>query len=134
MVSERFVRAEALCALWVLGGGGDLPASGGELDRALHATRATMPAALAEGLTFSATGVGLRCLELPTLLLAAEEAMLAVSVWPTYRDLRVTLDPERARQVALGAGLSTEDAAAAGRALVAAARHREASGETGRHA
>src|SRR5262245_26614737 len=77
MVS-RYDQAEVLAALWKLGAQENdlLPTSHGILDRALRDCLEELPEALRTGLSFGITGVGLRCYELPDILLAAQEALL----------------------------------------------------------
>lgn len=121
-MTNRFERAELLAAMWVLGGDGEkMPTSHGILDRALAEERDALPQVLSEGLTFSITDVGLRCMELPDILLAAQEAMLTSEPNYTYLSTVVTLDRDEARQVALANGLSTAQAAAIGHGLQGAA-------------
>jgi hypothetical protein len=115
---NRYERAELLTAIWKLGASDKLmPTSHGILDRALSHERERLPAALSEGLTFSVTGVGLRCLELPEILLAAQEAMLTSEPNPTYLSTVVTLDEEEARQIVLSYGIATRDASEIGERL-----------------
>ena len=117
-MANRYERAELLAALWKLGAGGELmPTSHGILDRALSDERSRLPFDLVEGLTFSVTGVGLRCLELPEILLAAQEAMLTSEPNPTYLSTIVTLDDEEARQIVLSHGIATRDAKEIGGSL-----------------
>ena len=59
------------------------------------------------GLSFGVTGVGLRCYELPGILLAAQEALLTSEPNPTYLSSMVTLDDDGARQIMLLRGVST---------------------------
>lgn len=124
---NRYERAELLTAIWKLGASDVLmPTSHGILDRALSEERSHLPGALTEDLTFSVTGVGLRCLELPDILLAAQEAMLTSEPNPTYLSTVVTLDEEEARQIVLSYGISTRDAREIGERLKGAvARARE---------
>lgn len=76
-MANRYVAAELLTALWKLGAGNErLPTSHGILDRALKQVLSELPTELTDDLTFGVTGVGLRCYELPDILLAAQEAML----------------------------------------------------------
>lgn len=114
-MANRYERAELLTAIWKLGAQEErMPTSHGILDRALSEEFDRLPHELAEGLTFSVTGVGLRCLELPDILLAAQEAMLTSEPNPTYLSTIVTLDSEEARQTVLSYDLSTAEAAAIG--------------------
>lgn len=115
---NSYEQAELLTALWRLGADGALmPTSHGILDRALSEEKDALPAALVGDLTFSVTGVGLRCLELPDILLAAQEAMLTSEPNPTYLSTVVTLAEEEAKQVVLSHGLSTGEAKKIGRRL-----------------
>ena len=110
-MSNSYERAELLTALWRLGAPHDrMPTSHGILDQALREERSHLPPALGDELTFSVTSVGLRCLELPDILLSAQEAMLTSEPNPTYINTIVTLDEEAARQVVLSHGLSTAEA------------------------
>jgi len=117
-MANRYVKAELLTALWKLGAGNErLPTSHGILDRALKQALSDLPAELTEDLTFGVTGVGLRCYELPDILLAAQEAMLTSEPNPTYLSSIVTIDESRAKQIAVSYGISSLDAAAVGRKL-----------------
>lgn len=117
---NSYERAELLTAIWKLGAGGSLmPTSHGILDRAMSDRRDDLPDALMDELTFSVTGVGLRCLELPDILLAAQDAMLTSEPNPTYLSTVVTVDEEEARQTVLAYGLSTSRARELGAALLA---------------
>lgn len=108
---DRYAVAELLTALWRLGAPDErMPSSHGILDRALFDLRDHLPAALVGDLTFSRSSVGLRCLQLPAILLAAQEALLTSEPNPTYLSTQVTLDDDHARQIAVGAGLSTSEA------------------------
>jgi hypothetical protein len=114
-MANRYERAELLAAIWKLGAQNErMPTSHGILDRALSDELGNLPSALTDGLTFSVTGVGLRCLELPDILLAAQEAMLTSEPNPTYLSTIVTLDNEEARQTVLSYNLSTAEAAEIG--------------------
>jgi hypothetical protein len=119
-----YVQAELLTALWKLSAGPDerLPTSHGILDRALRECKDSLPDQLTETLSFGITGVGLRCYELPQILMAAQEAMLTTEPNPTYLSTIVTLDEERARQIVVSNGISTARAREIGRKLVEAVR------------
>jgi hypothetical protein len=108
----RYEKAELLAALWRLGNGTEvqIPTSHGILDRALRDSLDDLPVELREGLSFGVTSVGLRCYELPDLLLAAQEAEFTTEPNPTYLSSMVTLDEIAARQVVVAHGLSTEAA------------------------
>jgi hypothetical protein len=119
-MSSRFEQAEILASLWKLGAGENcLPTSHGILDRALKNCLSELPDPLRTGLTFGVTGVGLRCYELPDILLAAQEALLTSEPNPTYLSSVVTLDEDGARQIVLSHGLSTQDARKIGQELKA---------------
>lgn len=118
-MSERFNRAEILSALWVLGGDAKpLDLRGGSIDHALHALRDVLPSALKQGaLSFSVTAVGLRCFELPDILMAAQEALLIDVVAPGFVTAEVRINVDEARLIACEHGLSTETARNIGRRL-----------------
>jgi hypothetical protein len=117
-MANRYVKAELLAALWKLAANEErIPTSHGILDRALKECIAELPTELQEGLTFGVTGVGLRCYQLPDILLAAQEAMLTSEPNPTYQSSIVTIDVGRAREIAVSYGLSTDAAKAAGERL-----------------
>ena len=111
-MANRIEDAKLLTSLWLLGGERliRMPTSHGILDRALLALQARLPEPLRSSLTFSNTSVGLRCLELPAILLAAQEALLTSEPNPTYLATDVMLDEDGARQIVLGADLSTRQA------------------------
>jgi hypothetical protein len=95
-VASRYEQAELLTALWRLGAGENdmMPTSHGILDRALEAVKDELPPELSS-LTFSSTSVGLRCYELPDILLAAQEALLTSEPNPTYLSTIVTIKDQR---------------------------------------
>jgi hypothetical protein len=110
-MASNYDQAEILTALWKLGATDDqLPTSHGILDRALKDCLDELPEALRNNLSFGITGVGLRCYELPDILLAAQEALLTSEPNPTYLTSMVTLDEDGARQIVLLHGLSTASA------------------------
>ena len=115
---NRYDRAEVLATIWRLGAGEErLPTSHGILDRALRDTLSELPQEL-QGLSFGVTAVGLRCYELPDILLAAQEALLTTEPNPTYLSSLITLSEDTAREIALSHGISTSDARAAGLRLL----------------
>jgi hypothetical protein len=118
-MTGRYDKAELLAALWRLGDGNEvrIPTSHGILDRALRDSLQDLPAELRDGLTFGVTSVGLRCYELPDILLAAQEAEFTTEPNPTYLSSMVNLDEIAARQAVVAHGLSTEDARRIGRML-----------------
>jgi len=116
----RYDYAELIAALWTLGAAGSrMPTSHGILDAALRSVvgRADFPSQFRDGLTFGVTSVGLRCFELPDILLAAQETHITTEPNPTYLTTEVTLDNDSARQIVVGAGLTTRSASELGRAL-----------------
>jgi hypothetical protein len=121
-MTSRYEQAELLTALWKLGAADDdkgdrLPTSHGILDRALEAFHGSLPDPLKSGLSFGLTSVGLRCFELPAILLAAQEAMLTTEPNPTYHSAIVTLDEDASRQIVIAHGLTTDEAISLGRSL-----------------
>ena len=118
-MASRYAQAELLIALWKLGSVDDtlLPTSHGILDRALRECFEILPEILHDDLTFSVTNVGLRCYELPDILLAAQETLLTSEPNPTYLSTMVTLDNDTAKQIVIAHGLSTERAQEVGRKL-----------------
>lgn len=121
-MASKYDHAELIAALWKLGAEAEqrLPTSHGILDRALDSCKDELPQLLREHLSFGITSVGLRCFELPAILLAAQEAMLTSEPNPTYLSTIVTLDDDSARQIALAHGLSTRAAREIGGKLHAA--------------
>lgn len=117
-MANRYEQAELLVALWKLGAGDErIPTSHGILDRALNSCLSKLPEPLKRGLTFGKTSVGLRCYQLPNILLAAQEAMLTSEPNPTYQASLVSIDESRARQIVVSSGLSTSDAKRIGEEL-----------------
>jgi len=108
-MANRYVEAELLMAIWKLGSDDErLPTSHGILDRALFDCRDDLPATLRDNLHFGQTNVGLRCYELPDILLAAQDALLTSEPNPTYLSTNVMIDEEMARRIAVRNGLSTK--------------------------
>lgn len=105
----RFDRAELLIALFALGSRGEtLDLRGGVLDRALHSVRTSLPGVLSdEHLTFSVTSIGLRCLDLPEILMAAQEMLLINVISPGFVSAEITIDEGYARQIAINHDLKT---------------------------
>ena len=125
---NRYQVAELLASMWKLGmderadAEERMPTSHGILDRALFALKDDLPGQISDNLTFAETSVGLRCFELPDVLLAAQEALLTSEPNPTYLSTEIALTEDAARQIVVGAGLSTRDARALGARLQTAAR------------
>lgn len=116
-MQSRYDRAELLVALWKLGADNEMmPTSHGILDRALNALRSALPQELGT-LNFSTTGVGLRCHELPDILLAAQQAELTSEPNPTYLSTIVNLRSDRAIELAIMHGLNPSEAISLGRDL-----------------
>lgn len=116
----RYDYAELIAALWKLGAPKErMPTSHGVLDKALMEilSRPEFPDAYRGGLSFGQTTVGLRCFELPDILLAAQEALITSEPNPTYLTTEVRLDNESAREIVVGAGMTTRDARSLGSAL-----------------
>jgi hypothetical protein len=114
----RYEQAEMLAALWRLGQGGRMPLDG-RLDRALEAIHADLPAPL-DRLSFGVTAVGMRCYELADVVLAGQEAMLVEVDGLSFTHASVKIDRNGAREIAVGAGVSTIEAERIGGLLVAA--------------
>lgn len=118
---SRYDYAEFIAALWKLGADQEhqerMPTSHGILDRALESVRNRLPKEYRDGLTFSMTSVGRRCLELPDILLAAQDALLTSEPNPTYLTTEVILSEGSARQIVVRNGLSTSEARELGSAL-----------------
>lgn len=117
MTSGRYDQAELLVALWKLGADKSLlPTSHGILDRALDAMKRKLPPELGS-LSFSPTSIGLRCYELPDILLAAQEAMLTSEPNPTYLSTLVTISREVAEEIVLSHGVGIDEAIRVGSEL-----------------
>lgn len=117
MTSGRYDQAELLVALWKLGAEDLLlPTSHGILDRALDTMKRKLPPELSS-LSFSPTSIGLRCYELPDILLAAQEAMLTSEPNPTYLSTLVTISTEVAKEIVLSHGVDIDEAIRVGSEL-----------------
>lgn len=114
-----YAAAELLVALLRLGGMSRIPGDSGRLDRALHGVRERLPGALSD-LSFGNGSVGLRCYELPDLLLRGQEALLLSILPPAFNDYAIELSEEDARVTMIQNGLSTEDGKRIGGELVGA--------------
>lgn len=124
MGQSRIHQAELLSALVTLGseGQGDIPIDGGRLDRALRATLGDLPEALATDLTFGVTGVGLRCYELPDILLAGLDGGTWEYGSGGHGTFRSKLRLEESQEIGFGSGMPLERLAEIGRRIVATAK------------
>jgi len=112
MTAGRYGQAELLVALWKLGSQEPmLPTSHGILDRALNAMKEKLPPELGS-LSFSPTSIGLRCYELPDILLAAQEAMLISDL-----SALVTISEDVAKEIVLSHGVDIDEAIRVGSEL-----------------
>ena len=107
--------AELLIASWILGGNeGDdrIPTSHGILDRALEraVTREAFPPDMRDELHFVDSRVGLRCVELPEILVWAQRALLTTVPNPTYQSTQIQISPKAARRILAELGYTKEDA------------------------
>lgn len=106
--------AELVVASWKLANGTErMPTSHGILDNALRdllKVEADVPEWVRDTLTFADTRVGLRCLELPELLDAAQENGLTSEPNPTYVTTAIKVDELLCRRMLRDLGVS-EDAA-----------------------
>lgn len=117
---SRYDYAELIAALWKLGAAQErMPTSHGILDRALESVQPSLPEEYRKGLTFGITSVGMRCFELPDILLAAQDALLTSEPNPTYLTTEITLSEGSARQIIVRNGLSTAEAREIGKNLKA---------------
>ena len=84
MLENHGKPAQLIAALWTIGAAEDrhLPNYRGVLDSALNKIKDQLPTDVTENLTFSVTGIGLRCLELPQIINDMQYLLLA--------DIRVT--------------------------------------------
>lgn len=120
MRPSRYDYAELIAALWKLGGEQErMPTSHGILDRALQEVLPSLPENYRLGLTFGMTSVGMRCFELPDILLAAQDALLTSEPNPTYLTTEIALSEGSARQIVVRNGLSTAQAREIGKKLKA---------------
>jgi hypothetical protein len=117
---SRYDYAELIAALWKLGADQErMPTSHGILDRALHEVREKLPEPYRQGLTFGMTSVGLRCFELPDILLAAQDALITSEPNPTYLATEIALSEGSARKIVVRNGLSTAQAREIGQQIKA---------------
>jgi len=121
-MSGRYDQAELLVALWKLGAHDEtLPTSHGILDRALQTVKDKLPSELG-ALTFSTTAIGLRCYELPDILLAAQEALLTSEPYPTYLSTLITISHGEAQEIVLTHDVDLDEAERIGVELFAEAK------------
>jgi len=115
---SRYDVAEAVMAAWRIGAGtAPIPVSEPILSRALFEAREVIPEALLGSLSFS----GGYCIDGPDIILAAEQMMAIQTNGTDFTTARFLGSDSTARQMAVGAGMSTGEAAALGRALKASA-------------
>lgn len=119
MSTDKYDQAFALCAIWRLGAPENMPmpiSSQGLLDRALERSQNDLPQIL-QKLTFSDGSAGRRCLELPDIILAAEDVCALEINGRDFTTARVPFDELLARGILIDNGLSTADGRRMGRAL-----------------
>ena len=107
--------AELLIASWILGGIDEddrLPTSHGILDRALElaVSRGAFPPQVRDELHFVDSRVGLRCVELPEILVWAQRALLTTVPNPTYQSTQIQISPKAACQILSELGYAKDDA------------------------
>lgn len=121
---EHYEFAEFLVAAWCLATEGDrMPTSHGILDHALKeiVSDTKFPQRFVEILTFADTSVGMRCLELPSILDRAQESQLTSEPNPTYESTAIKVNAQVCRRNLRDLGISPEEAQAVGTSLKAAA-------------
>jgi len=107
--------AELIVAAWRLANGPDarMPTSHGILDRALQELvreENGIPTWVKDNLTFADTRVGLRCLELPSILDCAQESFLTSEPNPTYAKTAIKVDELISRRMLRDLKISEGDA------------------------
>ena len=108
--------AELLIASWILGGNEEddrIPTSHGILDRAMELTvsRGAFPPDVRDELHFVDSRVGLRCVELPEILVWAQRALLTTVPNPTYQSTQIQISPKAACRMLSELGYTKYDAA-----------------------
>ena len=114
-MNENYRLAELIVAAWRLanGTGVRMPTSHRILDRALAdllREEPAVPSWVKDNLTFADTRVGLRCLELPTILDCAQESFLTSEPNPTYAATAIKVDDLICKRMLRDLKVSTEDA------------------------
>ena len=114
--------AELLIASWILGGENEddrIPTSHGILDRALElaVARGAFPPDVHNELHFVDSRVGLRCVELPEILVWAQRALLTTVPNPTYQSTQIQISPKAARRILSDLDIAAESATKWGRLL-----------------
>ncbi|MBF0306868.1 MAG: hypothetical protein HQL41_14585 [Alphaproteobacteria bacterium] len=112
---EYYEFAEFLVAAWCLSpadGCARMPTSHGILDHALKEIVALpeFPRRFADVLTFADTSVGMRCLELPSILDSAQESQLTSEPNPTYETTAIKVNQQVCRRNLRDLGISPEEA------------------------
>ena len=114
--------AELLIASWILGGDKEddrIPTSHGILDRALELAveRGAFTPEVRDELHFVDSRVGLRCVELPEILVWAQRALLTTVPNPTYQSTQIQISPKAARRILSDLDVASESATEWGRLL-----------------
>lgn len=97
-----YVKAEILMSLLVLGGADVIPDHAGILDRALNQFQPELPASL--NLSFMNSIVGLRCFELPDVIMACHETGMVEWKHGDMRFLKPRLPATHAAEIAFEHG------------------------------
>jgi hypothetical protein len=121
-MNENYRLAELIVAAWRLANGPEvrMPTSHGILDRALAdllREEKTIPGWVKDNLTFADTRVGMRCLELPTILDCAQESFLTSEPNPTYAATAIKVDDLICQRMLRDLKIGTEDAVRWGKRL-----------------
>ena len=101
-MSRVYEKAEVLMSLLVLGGASVIPDHGGFLDRALNQFQSELPSSL--NLSFLNSMVGLRCFELPDIIMACHETGMVEWQHGDMRFLKPLLPMTHAAEIAFEHG------------------------------
>ena len=109
MNNIHILLAEVVASLWKLAAEENEPLllGLGVIDRTLEKFQTNLPEPLNTELAFSATSVGLRCLDWPEAELYLQESMLAEIDGSTFTKMRIRMDDDDAVQFLLSVGLSS---------------------------
>lgn len=105
--------SELLIASWILSGDDDrIPTSHGILDRALEAAAEdeACPIWVREQLHFVDSRIGLKCVELPLLLVWAQRAQFACASNPSDQSIQVQISSKAARRILRDLDIPVEEA------------------------